>query len=403
MAKGKQSDFTAGVVGKRTEEQDAEVYDEDKAMEDATRDFGEGERVIKLYRYPGEMGGRPRFLVGLAREDFNEVLVQERFGGGRYFGRWRKKNGQYTRFNFEIEGEQKIFTRSEILDKFDPTARRGEHEEEGREPYPYLNRSWSEEPESRRNSEGVGMIDVLKMMAETRKEAREEMRVMLEMMRPAQQAPDATEKVFSLVEKLAPLISQGGGDGGGNPWLFALSQLKDPIMKIVDTIQTAVQKGPAQAGSPVSTGTPPMEKRIPPPAPIPPIPEKTLEPPAPTSEDDMLAESFKDYLPLLVKSAHERKDPGLYVDLILDQVPRFAYDRLRTWLLKAGCLNDLAKYAPAISEDPVQRIWWEALRVQLIGALNEEIGDAPRNLQPVIDSDTSTSGSADSAQLPREV
>jgi hypothetical protein len=380
---------TVEILGEEEPEPDEKEDMDDRAMEDVAKDFADGERLVKLYRYPGDLGGRPRFLGGLAREDFNEVPIQERFGGGRYFGRWRKKNGQYTRYSFEIEGEPKVFTRAE-------EARALETEEW--EPYPYLNRQGNES-----GSEKINMIDVLKMMAETRKEAREEMRVMLEMMRPAQTAPDATEKVFSLVEKLAPLISQGGGEGGGNPWLFALSQLKDPIMKIVDTIQTAVQKGPAQAGSPVSTGTPPMEKRIPPPAPLPPIPENTPEPPAPTSEDDMLAESFKDYLPLLVKSAHERKDPGLYVDLILDQVPRFAYDRLRTWLLKAGCLNDLAKYAPAISEDPVQRIWWEALRVQLIGALNEEIGDAPRNLQPVIDSDTSTSGSADSAQLPREV
>jgi hypothetical protein len=244
------------------------------------------------------------------------------------------------------------------------------------------------------------MIDVLKMMAETRKEAREEMRVMLEMMRPAQQAPDATEKVFSLVEKLAPLISQGGGDGGGNPWLFALSQLKDPIMKAIDTIHIAVTKGPAPgpvvrplAVDKTQVASQPTIQTTPEPQPN----SAPAEPQPQPTEGDMIANSFKEYLPMFCKAASLDKDPALYCDIVLDQVPVFGYDRLRTWLLKPGCLDDLAQFAPIISADPQQRRWWEALRGLIVGAITEELGDAPSDLQPLPHSDASTTGPADSA------
>lgn len=376
--------ITTEMIGDEEDEKDQQDDAEDLAIESAVMDFAEGERLVKLYRYPGDLGGRPRFLGGLAREDFNEVFIQERFGGGRFFGRWRKKNGQYTRFSFEIEGETKVITRAEEV--------RRDDEEQGSEPYPYLNQRAQHAGEDAQSSR-IGMIDVLKMMAETRKEAREEMRVMLEMMRPAQAAPDATEKVFSLVEKLAPLISQGGGEGGGNPWLFALSQLKEPLMKIVDTIQVAVAR-PVQ----VNPQTAPARPMVP----------KTVETAAPTinqepqpvvvapTEGDMIVDSFKEYLPMLVKAASEKKDPDLYCDLILDQVPRFAYDRLRVWLLKPGCLDALAVHAPIIAQDPMQRVWWGDLRGLLIEALNEDLGDAPANLQLVPDSVSPASSSTDS-------
>ena len=381
--------ITTEMIGEEEEEKDLEDDAEDLAIEIAVMDFAEGERLVKLYRYPGNLGGRPRFLGGLAREDFNEVFIQERFGGGRFFGRWRKKNGQYTRFSFEIEGETKIITRAA-----DEALR--EVEEQG-EPYPYLQRQGQQEP----GSDKINMIDVLKMMAETRKEAREEMRVMLEMMRPAQTAPDATEKVFSLVEKLAPLISQGGGEGGGNPWLFALSQLKEPLLKIVDTIQVAVtrpqsvvQPGPGPVRNKIpSENIPADHLRVATPDPH----SQPIAQVAVPEEGDMIADSFKEYLPMLVKAASEKKDPDLYCDLVLDQVPSFAYDRLRAWLLKPGCLDALAVYAPIIAQDPMQRVWWETLRRLLIDAISEELGDATHNLQLVPDSVSPGPGPADSA------
>jgi hypothetical protein len=381
MAK-RQKKITTEIVGDEEEEQpkDEQEDSDDKAMEEVARDFADGERLVKLYRYGGSLGGRPKFLGGLAREDFNEIYVQAHFGGGGYFGRWKKKSGLYTRYSFDIEGEPKTFSAAQ---------ERAAHEED--EPgkfYPYLGNQGQEEESQ--GTDKIGMIDVLRMMAETRKEAREEMRSIIELMRPGQNAPDTTDKVFSLVEKIVPLI-QTGGDGGGNPWLQALSHLKEPLLKIVDTIQAAVQKGPAQA--PVTRSGPAQPVVTAQPHASAPEPQPTGQP----SEGDMLASMFKDSLPLLVKAADEGRDIGLYCDLVLEQVPVFGYDRLRRWLLTAGCLDDLAKYAPVISAEQKQREWWEALRRALVTAINEELGHGDTDIQPVSDSDPSTSSPANRA------
>jgi hypothetical protein len=375
---------TTEMIGDEEDERpkDEQEDAEDMAMEKAVLDFADGERMIKLYRYPGDLGGRPRFLGGLSQQDFNEVFIQERFGGGKYFGRWRKKNGQYTRFSFDIDGEPKVFTRAQ--------ERAAQEEDEG-EPYPYLNRGQQEQ-----GGEKISMVDVLRMMAETRKEAREEMRQIVELMQPRANAPDSTDKVFSLVEKIVPLISQGGDGGNSNPWLFAITQLKEPLSKFLDTVHTAITKGPAQTapGNPMrpNTGQPSVtaQPQGPPPEPQPKV--EIIEP----TEGEMIADSFKEYLPMFIKAASQGKDPALYCDLVLDQVPVFGYDRLRKWLLTAGCLDDLAKLAPIISADPNQRVWWEALRKLLFDAINEELGDAPSDLQPKSHTDSSTPGSADS-------
>jgi hypothetical protein len=376
---------SVNMVGSQEYEDDESQDLENRGMEEAIQDFAEGKNIIKLYRHPNELtGGRPRLLCSLAREDFNDVYVLNRFGGGKYFGRWRLKNGQYTRFNFDIDGEPKVFTR-EVEE-----AQQHTQEQEGN-PYGFLKRGEQEKESQEDPDRGIGTADILRIIAETRRESRDEMRMLLELMRPQMQPqPDATEKVFSLVEKIVPLITQGGNDGsGGNPWLFALAQLKEPLMKMVDTIHTAVtQPKPAPAGSkvepvriPPSVGGATNVPRSDLPEPLSPVPAPE---PEPKSEDDMFVESFRPYLGMLMKAAAEGKDPALYADLILDQTPVFAYDRLRVWLNKAGCLDDLAKLDQAVYHD---RGWWTALRGLLVEALNEELGHAVRPVQSSEDSD----------------
>lgn len=350
---------------------------EDEAMEDAARDFADSEQLIQLHRYDPVIGGRPRLLGGLSPSEFNGLHVMERFGGGRYFGRWKKKDGTYKRYYFDIEGPPKIAA---------VTEERATRQETGGA-FSFLHGQSSED--EGQGSDGISAVDMLRIIAETRKEAREEMRMMIEMLRPAQPPQDATEKVFSLVEKIVPLIAQGG-DGGGtsNPWLFALAQLKEPIMKAVDTIHLAVTKqttGGPLVGAPVPDG----KRLTPPPQPEPVPVEKE---PEPKTENDMLLESFRGYVPLLCQAASEGKDLDLYCDLILDQVPVFGYDRLRKWLMEPGCLDQLATLDPRLAEqrnNRRERQWWEDLRALLLVALNEELGHGVRSVQPESNPDPS--------------
>lgn len=382
------------MVGEQETEREKDVQEnsEDRAMEEAVRDFAEGERIIKLYRYQGPLGGRPALLGGLAREDFNDVYIQERFGGGEYFGRWKNTKGQYVRFNFKIAGEPKELTKEQ--------ERENEREDGEEQPYPYL-RNQGQQQDQAMNQ--FNMMDVLRMLEETRRESRKEMLMFIEAMKPAAPPPDATAQVFGLVKELLPLIGAGGGDGGtGNALVDGFIKLKDPIMKALETAQLALKRAPQPQPEPAQ----PMQPRPSQPAvtaqPSPysesarPVqPETKVEIVQPT-EGEMLADSFKGFLPMLVKAADEGQDTGLYTDLILAQVPRFMYPRVRKWLVTPGCLDDLAKFAPIIAADIQQRTWWEELRKQIILALNEELGNGDTDLQPKPHTDATAPGSADS-------
>jgi len=324
-----------------------EIVDaEDQEMMEIAQSLPGGVRCINLYRQPGAQGGRPKFIAQLVPESFSEATIQEMYGGGSYFARWQKKDGGLMRFQFDIEGPPRI---QQTL----------EPEEDESPIYAEPIRPSGDE---RRNE--MSTLDVIRMMSETRREAREEFRSLLELMRPAPAPPDATKQVFELVEKIVPMIGQGGGDG--NPWITALTYMKEPLTKLVETINVAVTR-PSVPAMPV------QPSRMNPAAMQPHYdkPEVTT-----VQEPDMLSFFLKQYLPILVKAAAKNVDPGSYADLILDQVPESQYPKLKEWIEKPGCLDDLAKLDPGIR---YQQEWWVGLRTNLIEALNVPSGVQPES------------------------
>ena len=345
----------------REEKQPDESIDsDDLAMEEAVRGLAEGERYLKLYRV-NEQGGRPRFLAHLIPEEFNEGYVAERFGGGRYFARWKMTTGAWKRYPFEIEGEPFPVQRAMPGVKEEVI----EEEETGPRYMPHYN------PEG--NGQTFSLRDMLVFMQQAEDRSFRQLQLMLQLSRPSQtQAP--TEQVFSLIEKLAPML-QGGGEGGGNPWLIALNQLKEPLTKLVDSVQLAmVAKGAAiqPVAATVAGAQPATAPKV----------EAGKENP------DMLV-YIKQVLPMLVNAAAKNADPQTYADMLLDQLPTLGYAPLKEWLIKPGCLDTLAKIEPGIR---YQAEWWESLRAAIIEALEEGGTDEPRPVQPNEATGPSTGG-----------
>jgi hypothetical protein len=341
---------TAGYEERGQREVDEQIDPDDMAMEAAVRGMAEGERYVRLYRQ-NPKGGKPKFLAHIIIEEWNEGVVQERFGGGSYFGRWQKADGKWMRYPFEIEGPPKVIE---------------EEPDEGQTDSGYHVPQVLDAPNGQ-----MSTADIFRLVSETRREAREEMRMLLELMKAPPAPPAPTEQVFSLVEKIVPLI-QGGGGGEQNPWLFAISQLKEPLAKIVDTVH-------AVATQPVVR--PPVK------ATVPPVPPSPTPPVVQAEEPDMILTGLKQYLPMLQSAGQKGSDPALYADLILDQIPPMAYPALRAWLTQAGCLDKIAAIDPSIRQ---QAPWWESLRAALLEALSEDATDAVRPIQPSPYSDPPT-------------
>lgn len=105
--------------------------------------------------------------------------------------------------------------------------------------------------------------------------------------------------------------------------------------------------------------------------------------------ENMLVKALAQYMPMLSGAAKAGKDPALYADLILDQVPPFMYARLQAWLIQDGCLDELGKVSPSVYETAE---WWEQLRLRILESLTEGEPDAVRTVQPSTDTDAPAIG-----------
>lgn len=310
-----------------------QIDSEDQEMESIRNSLPGGVRCISVYRmHKAGLGGRPKFIAEIPPEQFRESFIQEMYGGGNYFGRWTKKDGTTIRYPFDIEGPEKILGASE------------EHYQGGRE-----------EEEERtvsapapQQAQGLNPMEVMMMMQKA--EERAEARIMrfVEMMRPAQQPPDMTKQVFDIVEKLAPMM--GGGDGG-SPWMMALSQFKEPIIKLVDSISQVATR---QAQPMPMTGARASAQ---------------VQPsPQPQTEEDMIKLMVRQYMPVFINAATKNADPEFYADMVLDQVPESMYPKLKEWIEKPTCLEEIASIEPGVR---YQQEWWNSLRAAILHAMLE--------------------------------
>ena len=329
-------------------EKETQIENAESDIENALKSVPGGVTTIKLYRVLPQ-GGRPKFLTELSPEEFSESNVKEMYGGGSYKIRAQKSNGKWGVSMFDIEGFPKKLKPTDMEE--DPD----EEEEENPTPQPQ---------QVVQQSNSFDAFAMMKMMqaAEDRGEAR--MMKMLELMRPQQQPPDVTKQVFEIVEKIAPMMA--GGDGGGSPWMMALTQFKEPILKIVDSIQIALQR-PSVAPS----GPPPqVHAHVQP------------NPPQPPSEEDMLKLLIRQYLPVFVNAARSNGNPDIYADMILEQIPESMYPRLQAWLA-GNWFQDIVAIEKNIE---FQAGWWNLLKTSLLEGMKEH---AASNVQPSSDSEHS--------------
>ena len=372
--------------GEWKEEKDkgVEIDVDDQAMQQAVMGMASTERYVRLYRI-NDQGGRPKLIESLIPQDFNETYVQSKFGGGRFQAKWIDKSGRLFKYPFEIEGKAKF-----VDDE-------SEDDEDFQTVQPVAQHFQPSQPA------GPSFMEIIGLMNEARKDARMEnaemMRMMMEGLRPQAvvAAPSGIEQTLGFVKELLPIIGQGGGGGGEPmPWYAnVLIQLKDPLAKLLDTANTVVLNSGKQ--QPVQQKPSPRVQanhaKI--------LQSEALDSIEPVEEegDDMIASQFKQYLPVLLRGASKNTDPQVYVDMILDQVPRMAYDPLRKWLLVPGCLDKLAAIEPGIK---FQVEWWESLQSGLIEALNEELGDGIRSIQSEPNTDASTINTTPSASSDTE-
>lgn len=310
-----------------------------------------GLKCLNVFRYPeGNKGGRPSYLDDISPEQFNFHTIKQMFGGGKFFVRWDNEDGTESKSNFDISAPRINFDTPEpVEDDVNPP-----------QPQPQTQVFQPVQPAQ----QGLDPMMIFRMMQDARKEAREEMRMMMEMMKPPPPPPDMTKQVFEIVEKLAPMM---GGDGG-NSWVGVLSQFREPILKIVESIHHAV----ARPAVPPIPPTPHVQAHVQP------------NPPQQPKEDDMLKFLIRQYLPVFVNAARQNGNPDLYADMVLEQIPQTMYPKLEAWLNAPAWFEDVKVFDPVVIE--AQAGWWNLLRASLLEGMKP---DATTDLQPDFDTEHS--------------
>lgn len=318
-------------------EKEIPIEDGDDDIQEALKSVPGGITTVKLYRILPQ-GGRPKFLTEMSPEMFSESSVQDTYGGGIYKIRAKKKDGRWGWNTFEIDGPMK---KVQAYDE-DP-------EEEAPEPTVPAH-----SPNLIQQTQPV--IDpfmLMNMMQKAEERGEQRMLKMLEIMRPQQQSPDMTKQVFEIVEKIAPMMA--GGEGGGSPWMMALTQFREPLLKIVDSVHVALTRQPASPTQPhTAIPNPPNH------------PSQSAQP----EEGDMIKFLIKQYLPVFVNAARMNGNTDIYAEMILEQLPESMYPKIEEWLSKPTWFDDVKSFDPVVLEK--QATWWAMLRTSLLEGLKPD-------------------------------
>lgn len=336
---------------------DAVIDPDDEEIDQVFAQFPQNEPCLELFRIHPQ-GGRPLFLENLTPSLFSFGYVTGRFGGGKYYARGKYKDGSRVRLPFEIEGDP--FPVKRVV-PIEATA------SVSGQPPPVLGFS---EPIQIHGEGNQALVSIMRSliheMRNSEQQFLEKMKLYKELFAPPPRTEAPLDTALNMFQRGVEMAGAVGGEGGISPWLLVLRELKEPLGKIVETVQLAMK----QPAKPAPVGVAPV---------IPKLPGATDTAPEPQpSGQNMMMLQFKAILPLLINGATKNTEPGLYVDFILDQMPESAYPQLKDWLSTPGCLDQLAAMEPGIR---FQTEWWNELRNGLLIELSG--GPEPHAIRPI--------------------
>jgi uncharacterized protein with GYD domain len=192
-----------------------------------------------------------------------------------------------------------------------------------------------------------------------------------------------SESQLTKIEELAKLVEvvQGiGGDGGGGKSTWA-DIVRDGIKTVGDVLPALASRIPGMLPPPPHA-SPPMVPRGTLPSSAPPD-ARSAQSPQPKAETPMLQLLgwLKEQLSALAHQASLNKDPQLYADVVLDNLPQVDPKMLRDMLGKPDWWATLCQFSPNVQPYPQ---WFAECREALIRGLDEMIGatGAPASSMP---------------------
>lgn len=310
--------------------------DDDTDLERVLSEVGTSARYIALSRFDSQ-AKKWAYVEKISIEDFDLESVKTEYGGGNYRGRVYGESGYIRHISFVIDSRfmpRPVLPPTVALSNSNPPA------------------------------EGLGEIkELLKTLVAMQLQPREnpmDMAIRLaEVLRgsasvAAPVAPLGFSEMFSIFKE-GMSIGQSAS-GGEASYLPVIEKVGLPL---VEAIKSFSKNPPSQPIVHKANGGPPLN------APTPQTPEQYLQ----------------SSLPKIVALAAAKKDPHLYADVVLDQLPESAYEYLFSTAQRSDVIAFLSSLHPGVKE---HEAWFleftEAIKEALSPEPEEESDEQEQNV-----------------------
>ena len=282
------------------------VPDEDADVEKILQEVGDDAKYVSLSRYSNDLK-KYAYVDKIPRDEFDLEEVKLDYGGGKYRGRIYGETGFLRQVSFSIDP------------RFLPRA----------VPPPTANGGGTAPSEF---GEIKDLLRQLLLSQQTPRHDPMDMAIRLaEVLRggtapaPAPAPSVGFSEMFSIFKEG---MSLGQAAQGGDSYLPVIERLGGPLIETLKTMATKPKETVARANNGV----------------------RDMMPPKPLTPEDLL----KQYLPQLIGLAASKKDPALYAEFVLDQVPESAYD----FLAQTSSRPDVIFYLAGLNGDVKNHEAW---------------------------------------------
>lgn len=319
------------------------VLDDDSDLERVLSEVGSSAKYIAVSRYDTAMK-KWAYVEKIPIEDFDLESIKTEYGGGNYRGRVYGEAGYIRHISFTIDSR---FLPRPVLP---PTVT-----------------GISNSPPDSSLSEIKDLLRQMILVQSQPKSDPMDMAIRLaEVLRGgASVAAPSTPalgfaEMFSIFKEGMSIGQSASGSGEGLSYLPVIEKVGMPL---IEAIKTMANRPPQTPVLNKANGGPP------------------LKPPTPQTPEQYLQFA----LPQILGLAVAKKDPMLYADVILDQVPETAYDYLLSVAERPDAISYLSSLHHGVKEH-------EAWFLTLIGAIKEALTPESESAPTMADLDLTKLG-----------
>jgi len=329
-----------------------EVIDTD--LETLMAEIGPQTKKVSLYRQDDKSATKWHYLTKQDVSEFTMETVKQEFGGGNYKARFIDERGVYiTQFLFSIDPR---FRPQLVL----PSA-------SALLPTPYSP-----------STEGMGEIrEILKLNTQIlaklmeRKESDplDQMGKLVGVIAPLIQRESAPTSTGMGFDKAFEIFKQGMDMGqmiNGDSYLPVVEKMGMPILNMLGELVKNGKTVQGKIAQSVPSTVPVSQSN--------PTPKPQL-----TQQPTTLEGYLQYYIPQLIQLAKADKDPSLYADFVLDQIPENFLDQLYQLLQQPNLIEQLVAVQPEIKN---YEQWFKDFIQHGVEALTPEVSEAGENSSP---------------------